>query len=307
MRRYMLVAIGNPVFDIIETPYIKTNGRVLSGCSVNAALAVGKLGENALVVGAIGDDFRSEAVSKLKEYGVDSFFIKSVETGGFYLRYLDETMNDRILRLIGHADRISLNEDLKEYVHNSDSILLGPILDEISIEMAVELSNACDCLTVVDPQGFIRIVDGGTVRRVNNPRIVEVIRAVDVFKPNEHEAEVIFGAKNPVWIAKKIVELGAGIGIVTLAERGSVIALEKGVYKIPAYRTVARDPTGCGDVYGGAFVYYYVKYGDPIEAAAFASAVASFMVETTGPDFNIDKTALNERFEVLIEGVVKVE
>jgi len=307
MRRYMLVAIGNPVFDIIETPYIKTNGRVLSGCSVNAALAVGKLGENALVVGAIGDDFRSEAVSKLKEYGVDSFFIKSVETGGFYLRYLDETMNDRILRLIGHADRILLSEDLKEYVRNSDSILLGPILDEISVEMAVELSNICDCLTVVDPQGFIRIVDGGTVRRVNNPRIVEVIRAVDVFKPNEHEAEVIFGAKNPVWIAKKIVELGAEIGIVTLAERGSVIALEKGVYKIPAYRTVARDPTGCGDVYGGAFAYYYVKYGDPIEAAAFASAAASFMVETTGPDFNIDKTALNERFEVLIEGVVKVE
>ena len=30
-----LVGIGNPVYDIIVTPSVKTDGRVLSGCSTD--------------------------------------------------------------------------------------------------------------------------------------------------------------------------------------------------------------------------------------------------------------------------------
>ncbi len=306
MGRYTLVAIGNPVFDIIETPYIKTTGRVLSGCSVNAALTVGKLGGKALIIGSIGEDYKYKAESKLRKYGIDAIFLESVETGGFHLIYLDEKMNDRILKIIGLAADIKLNNELRELISQGDSILLGPILGEISVDMALSISNLSDGLIIVDPQGFVRKIEENIVKRVNNPRILEIIRISDVFKPNEHEAETIFGERSPVWIARKIVSLGARIGIVTLAERGSVVATSEGVYRIPAFKTVARDPTGCGDVYGGAFAFYYLKHEDPIEAAVFASATASFMVETTGPDFNIDKSELNERFDILIDMVEKI-
>ncbi|HHC18792.1 MAG TPA: ribokinase, partial [Euryarchaeota archaeon] len=33
--RYEVVAIGNPVYDIIVTPSAKSRGRILSGCSIN--------------------------------------------------------------------------------------------------------------------------------------------------------------------------------------------------------------------------------------------------------------------------------
>ena len=39
-----LVGIGNPVYDMIITPSVKTDGRVLSGCSTNACLAAKRLG-----------------------------------------------------------------------------------------------------------------------------------------------------------------------------------------------------------------------------------------------------------------------
>ncbi|MEX0569362.1 MAG: ribokinase, partial [Candidatus Njordarchaeota archaeon] len=73
MSTYIMAALGNPVFDIIETPYIRTNGRVLSGCSVNAALTIGKLGGKSIVIGTVGADYHEEMINKLKQYNVDSF------------------------------------------------------------------------------------------------------------------------------------------------------------------------------------------------------------------------------------------
>ena len=308
LPKYMLVAFGNPVFDIIETPYIRTNGRVLSGCSINAALAVGKLGGKAIVIGSVGDDYRDKMLDKLGEYGVEAYVLPSRETGGFYLKYIDESMNDRTLRVIGHAEKIRIDGIPEEILDDSECILFGPILDELSVDMARGIANnSDDKLVIVDPQGFIRIREGDNIRRVYNPDIKKVIDVSDVFKPNEHEAEVIFGDMSPIKIAKKIVDYGAEIGIVTLAEKGSIIAFSGKVYKILAYKTIAKDPTGCGDVYAGGFVYKYLKSNDAVEAAAFASAVASFMVETTGPDFKIDRKELARRFEWIYERVERVE
>ena len=306
-RKYMMIGLGNPVFDIIETPYVRTDGRVLSGCSVNAALTIGKLGGSAIVVGAVGVDYKSLFLSKLSEYGVDAYPLDSKETGGFYLKYLDERMDDRILRVIGHADRISVDDVPTRLLGNADSILVGPILDEIDTSLVRYLSRSFSGILVVDPQGFVRRRNGDIIERVANPQIREIISLSDVFKPNEHEAHVIFGSVDPVRVAYRITKLGAKIGIVTLAERGSVISFGGKTYRIPAYTTRMRDPTGCGDVYAGGFIYHYLKTEDPVESAAFASAVASFMVESVGPDFMLDGEAVMERFGWIMKRVRRVD
>lgn len=312
MVKYTLAAIGNPVLDVIETPFVKTDSRVLSGCSTNAGLAVSKLGGESIIIGTIGRDFRKYAEQKLSEYNVKFLFYESRETGGFYLKYIDERMNDRILEVIGRADPIDIEKIPRDTLLGSRSILLGPILDEISVADSIKLirelrSEGYDGVTLVDPQGYIRVLEERTVRRVNNPALFDLIGVVDVFKPNEHEAKTIFGTEDPVKAVKKMTELGAKIGIVTLAERGSVICFDDKVYGIPAYRTIEKDPTGCGDVYGGSFLYYYLKHNDPLEAAVFASAAASFMVESVGPDFNLDFKKVFQRFEALIDKIKRLE
>ena len=54
----MIYAFGNPVYDEITTPRASTDGRVLSGCSTNFALALSRLGEQVTLVGTIGRDYR---------------------------------------------------------------------------------------------------------------------------------------------------------------------------------------------------------------------------------------------------------
>lgn len=301
-----VVAIGNPVYDIIITPHVRTEGRVLSGCSTNAALTVGKLGGSAALVGKIGRDFRENFVQVSRKYGVTPFPLDSRETGGFYLRYTDERMNDRELRVLGIADEIMFHEIPREAL-DAKSVVLGPILKEISLEFVKSLMNEDDDLIViVDPQGLIREIVNGKVVRVPNKDAYEIIKLTHITKPNEHEAEVLFPGMSMPKIAKKIYEYNNIAGIVTVADKGSYIAFNKGIYHVPAYRTIERDPTGCGDVYAGAFAYYYIRNQDLLESAIFASAAASFMVENTGPDFFINLSKVIERFEILQENVEKV-
>ena len=47
----MICGIGNPVYDIIKTPFIQREGRVLSGCSTNACIVSAQLMTKAFLVG----------------------------------------------------------------------------------------------------------------------------------------------------------------------------------------------------------------------------------------------------------------
>ena len=129
---YDLVAIGNPVYDKIITPHIRTNGRVLSGCSTNACLAAKKLGlSRVALIGCIGRDYVKRYTNELSAYGIKLPVIKiSEETGGFKLIY--DTKGDRTLDVLGIADKI-FPEDVPSECLNSKMFLLGPILQEIDL------------------------------------------------------------------------------------------------------------------------------------------------------------------------------
>src|SRR5512147_2983570 len=72
-RMFDLVCIGNPVYDEIITPHIRTEGRVLSGCSTNACLAARKLGVSKVgFVGCIGRDRETDFRQSMDKYGIDA-------------------------------------------------------------------------------------------------------------------------------------------------------------------------------------------------------------------------------------------
>ena len=100
----MITAIGNPVYDYIKTQKIETDGRVLSGCSTNAALVLSRLGQNVRLIGAIGKDYKVPYLQKLSSRFIEPILINSVETGGFSLVYYDNIGN-RTLDLLGRAHR----------------------------------------------------------------------------------------------------------------------------------------------------------------------------------------------------------
>ncbi len=85
-----ILALGNPVYDVISTPELVRNDRVLSGCSTNACLAAVRLGVNATLVGTVGADYKERLEQDLKKRDVDYCLLPS-ETDGLFLKASSDT------------------------------------------------------------------------------------------------------------------------------------------------------------------------------------------------------------------------
>ncbi len=298
----MITAIGNPVYDYIKTKKIETDGRVLSGCSTNAALALAKLGEKVRLVGAVGNDYKDNFRKKLSGFGIEPVIFPSKETGGFSLIYFDDFGN-RTLDLLGRANPI---EDIDPEVYSdSQAVLIGPILGEISPDEIANIRDTFNGLFFCDPQGFLRSADGkGRIHHSKGDGIEEMLGLFDIVKPNELEAKVLTGIdcrKNPYKAAEIIKSWGPEIVIVTLAELGSIIYDGVDFIDIPPYQIDLVDATGAGDTYMAGFTYEYLKGGDLRRAGCFASCVSSIMIEQVGPDFNLVEKEVRRRQETLLK------
>lgn len=298
----MITAIGNPVFDYIKTKKVNPDGRVLSGCSTNAALALAKIGVRTRIVGAVGDDFKDRFIREISKLNIDYRIIPSKESGGFSLIYYDDFGN-RTLDLLGRANNIHPVDPT--WFNDSEAVLIGPILGELSFEDLEIIRRQYSGLFFCDPQGLIRNADEqGRIYHEKVEGIEEVLGLFDIVKPNELEGKILTGIDcrdNPYKAAEIIHSWGPRIVIVTLAELGSVIYDGNEFVDIPPYPIDLLDSTGAGDTYMAGFTFEFLKTGGHLRrAGCFASCTSSVMIENTGPDFSMTESMIRERQEKLL-------
>jgi sugar/nucleoside kinase (ribokinase family) len=128
---------------------------------------------------------------------------------------------------------------------------------------------------------------------------------LDVVQMNETEAATLAVEKlSQEHLAKTLLSLGPRALAVTRGERGVKLYYDERKktleHDVPGIDPFAgglrmddagdtpdrdrRDPTGCGDVFGAAFIYRYAMSGDLIAAAEFANTVAAAKVPIAGSD-----------------------
>ena len=301
---FSLVGIGNPVYDIIITPAIRTDGRVLSGCSTNACLVVKRLGMPKVgLIGSVGRDFSERFQLDMKKYGIEtSLNAESERTGGFRLVY--DNKGDRTLEVLAVAEKITSKSIPEEFL-DSNFFLIGPILDEVDFELIKYIRTSTSSTIFLDPQGLVRSIgtDGNIIHKCDTDQFRKIAELVDFVKPNEHESETITGEADPMLALDQLHELGVKVPIVTLADRGSVLLDSGHVFHIPAFQTSAIDPTGAGDTYAGSFIVEYDGTRSIVESALFASAAASIKVEQVGPDFHITQEEARRRKDEIRGGL----
>ncbi len=301
-----ILAFGNPVYDIISTPSIRRNDRVLSGCSTNAALAAAYLGEQATLVGTVGEDFRTQLGADLSRRGIKSHLLPSRQTGGFSLYYYDDQGN-RELTVLGEADPIGV---FTEGADQADFILIGPILGEIGVDLVKALRQVSRAPIMVDPQGLLRGIKQGKIVHELTDDFVQIAKLATVVKANELETRVVTGIEpraEPEKAVRALYEYGCQIAITTLAEAGSIIYDGQKITIIPPYTTNAIDPTGAGDTYAAGFMVKYLETPQDLAGVGcFASSVSSVMVENSGPDFPLTRAEVDRRQARLLSRPLKL-
>jgi ribokinase len=132
-----------------------------------------------------------------------------------------------------------------------------------TVATAFAAAQAANAITILNPAP----AEGVTV---------ELLARCDFVVANEHEAELMGGAR-------QIVARGAGQVVVTLGARGSVHTTADGQeHHVEAFAVDAVDSTAAGDAYCGAFAAGVAAGHDVSAAMRFASAAGALATTKAG-------------------------
>ena len=295
---YDLAVVGHLVLDYISRGGEEYPAQMGSPC-VYASLGARALNASVIVGSKVGRDYGEKRLRWLGSRGVNVGHVRQsgARTTSFKIKYTD---GGRFMWLASKCMPLT-RRDLSN-LPASSALHMGPILNEIPLSLATSLARR-NSVTCLDPQGYLRrVLPNGEVRR-SRFRDKSLLRHLDVLKVSEDEASALIGKTSSF----KLSSSGPEIILITKGRAGTMLwSKDHGAYRIPAFKTRVRDPTGAGDALVGAFLVTWVRTGDLLWSLAIGSAVASFVVEKVGPaNFGTSKQ-VERRARTIFDGIARV-
>lgn len=241
------------------------------GKGLNQAVAAARAGAEVAFLGSVGsDDFGARLLAVFDGEGIDrsGVVVREGTTGIAAITVTDDGENAIVVVPGANAvDELGL----------SDRAAIAAA-DYLVVQLERPLPLVHGALRFAREQGVTTVLTPAPVAK----GIAELVSLADLLVPNEGEALELSGAADADEAACALSH-AAGVVIVTLGQRGSIVARGGSVIaRIPARPTRAVDTTGAGDTFVGVLVAWLAA-GAPLEdALEAASAGASISVSREG-------------------------
>lgn len=111
--------------------------------------------------------------------------------------------------------------------------------------------------------------------------LVALLKGTSAFLPGEHEVRHL-AAGGWQMLAARLQTAGFPEVCLQRGAEGVLVATPGGVTPLPAPETIALDPTGAGDAFGGAYAACRLQGLPPLESARRAQVAAALVVECRG-------------------------
>ena len=274
-----LLIIGTVALDTIETPFGKVE-KALGGSATYASFAASFFSKPALI-SVVGNDFPKEYLEVLKKRNVDLDGLKVTGKTFHWHGFYEYDMNEAKTRKTELNSLEHFRVEVPEKYKNIKYVFLANIDPEQQLETLKQM-NKPD-FVVLDTMNF-------WIKNKKNS-LIGVIKKVDVLLLNDGEARQLFNTINLVKAANEALKLGPKAVIIKKGEHGALLFTKNKHFNAPGYPLEnIKDPTGCGDSFGGAFIGYLAKTKDLSErnfrkAIVYGSVVASHNAE----DFGLNK------------------
>lgn len=257
------------------------------GKGANQAIAAARAGGRVAFLGAVGDDaFGPGLRAALAEAGVGTDGLRVVPgPSGVAHIVVQDGGDNSIIVVPGANGTVTGPSPLDaEVIGRSDALLLQL---ELPMDAVVAAARVPGAEVVLTPAPAV-------------PLPAELLEAVDVIVPNEHEAAALTGRADPGDALEALLESVPEV-VVTLGARGALYGSRDGVrLRQPAVPVRAVDTTAAGDTFVGALAVARAEGLDPARALRFASAAAALSVQREGAS-----TSMPHRHEIdrLLEGL----
>ncbi|MCH8003193.1 MAG: bifunctional hydroxymethylpyrimidine kinase/phosphomethylpyrimidine kinase [Nanoarchaeota archaeon] len=274
-----LVIIGTVALDSLETPFGKVKD-VIGGSATYASIAASFFSKPG-ILSIIGKDFPKQYIKYLNERGINTKGImsgdKTFRWQGFYEFDMNEAKTIRTELNALESYKVEVPEDYK----NAKYIFLANIDPELQLDAINSIKQPE--LIVMDTMNFWI--------EHKREQLLKTIDKADIIVLNDGEARQLFDTPNLVTAANSALKLHTKAVIIKKGEHGALLFTDNKHFNAPGYPLEnIKDPTGCGDSFGGALIGYLAKTQDLSEtnlrkAVVYGSVIASFNAE----DFSIER------------------
>jgi sugar/nucleoside kinase (ribokinase family) len=268
----------------------------IGGCAANVAVDLVKLGISAAVIGRVGEDVFGRIVADmLRECQVDVTDLRvSPEVGTAQTIIVNVAGQDRRFIHTFGANAVFRAADIPlERAAKCRILYLGGYLLMGGLE-AEELNPVFAAARRGGAKTVLDVVTPGPAEYL--PRLEKLLPHVDVFLPNDYEAELILGEKDALRQAERFHELGARTVIITMGDRGSVLVGEGVRLRAESYRVPFVDGTGGGDAFAAGYMDGLLRGLDKEECLRIGSAVGASCVRAIGTTTGVFKKPELETF-----------
>ena len=246
---------------ILGNNFCTTNG----GKGANQACAIGKLGGNVSMLGAVGNDNFGKDLSNAlysNNVNIDNLLIKNdVSTGIAVITVTNDGANHIIVAQ--GANALITKDDIKEKLIASFDIIVMQL--EIPLEIAKYAASIAKKLgktVVLNPSPAIKLDK-------------DFLSCVDILIPNETEIDIIGGVDY-------VLECGVKNIILTLGADGCELITKQNRKHFDAYKVNVVDTTAAGDSFLGGVVRMIADDKTIEEAIEFATKVSNITVTRKG-------------------------
>ena len=284
-----IVVVGSSNTDmIVKLPHLPKPGETVidgtfamaaGGKGANQAVAAARAGGEVTLLAKVGSDqFGRRALEGFKHEGIniDHVGVHSSSPSGVAVIFVDGR-GENSIGVASGANGEFQPSDLSEALDRISSADILLVQLEIPI-LTVEAAIRCAAQT-----GVRVILNPAPARKLD----AEVLRLVSVITPNQAEAEILSDVpllddKSLEKGAKALLSMGVRSVVITLGERGALLAEAEKFERIPAFDVKPVDTTAAGDVFNGALAVSIGEGRNLRDAIQFANAAAALSVQKLG-------------------------
>jgi sugar/nucleoside kinase (ribokinase family) len=288
--------------ELVPTEHIKL---ALGGCASNAGLDLARVGVRVGVSGCVGEDpFGEFIVETLKAGCVDTSGVHRVPGIGTASTMVINVKGQdrRFISTPAANTRFTVAHIPADWVRQAKVFYVGGylVLPGLETEEFVELFRAArtaGAKTVLDVVLFGGAHPWDALKRI--------LPETDVFLPNDDEAAIITGLKDPLQQAERFRQAGARTVVITQGERGSLLLTDGLRLRAGAYPTEYVGGTGSGDAFDAGYIAGMLAGEDPAGCLRWGSALGASCVRAVGATesvFNREEAlAFMQRHELPVE------
>lgn len=270
-KTWDVVVVGDFFMDVVmsgfymmprlgEEAFAKTLRQEIGGGAAITSSGLARLGMNVAVLGVVGKEDGMWIVKKLIAAGVNASALEHHATESSGVTVSVSTAEDRAFYTYYGA-----NEHLP--------ILLKDPGARALMANARHVQFACAPDPALDAGLFPELHDAGCTVSIDvgwheywltDPRNHVMLSEADMFFPNEREAALMTGRRDPEDILQALQSNGVRNIALKLGAKGAVLSWEGELFWCPPYPVESVDTTGAGDCFDAGFIYAWLN-GEPPE------------------------------------------